>query len=385
MSRKLMLGALVGTLLIGPLSAAAGEPEARLSLGVMEFSSKGGLDTERMEALSDMLQNAIRESGSFRVLGKSDVGAVLSLEEHKRLVGCDDESCMAEIGGALGVQFLVSGNLSLFGQTYLLNLKLLDVRRVEVVRGISRSITGAEDQLVAALPLAVRDLIQGLKPGEVGGGLVDVQAAEPEGFFVPPGRRKGRISLQLDLGLSLLTPNYVRGEIVSPYEQATKSAIDDVGLAWRARLALGYNFLDWLSLRAAVGLDLGAHVESNTDRKLAGLDLGLQLVGAFNQDSWVQPLAYLGLGLALLWDRNGSLLHPDDGVEGKGVMVELGLGVNMYVLPRLYLGLRAGGRVNAFFNLGYDPDGEDVAYNRLPGLWAWGIAVEAAGMVGYEF
>jgi TolB-like protein len=374
--------------------SAGAEDEAqgeRVSIAVMDFSSKGGLDAGRMEALTDMLSNSIRQAGDLKVVGKSDIGAVLSLEENKKLLGCDNDSCMAELGGALGVRYLVSGNLSLFGQTYLLNLKLLDVRKVEIVRGVSRSITGTEDALVAALPEAARELVQSLAGPGAGRASVEATEAEPEGYFVAPGHRKGRMPLALGVGLGLHTPAYTRGEVAPSlvdYQRSVDDAINDVGLTARLQLSLGYNFLDWLTLSAALGADLGGHVESDTERKLAMADLSLQLLGAFNQDSWIQPVAYLGLGLVLLWDKHGSLGASDDSVEGKGIVASLGVGANLYLTSRLVLGLRAGGRVNGYVNLGYDPiaaGGENLGYLRLDGLQAWSIAVELSAVAAYEF
>lgn len=139
-----------------PLPAAAGE---EIAVAVMEFASKGGIEPQKMEALSDMLANEIRRLGNYRVVGKSDIQAALQLEEQKQLLGCSDESCIAEIGGALGVRWVVVGNVSLFGETYLLNLKLMDVGNIKVIAGLSKKVTGGEDQLIDALGQAARELI----------------------------------------------------------------------------------------------------------------------------------------------------------------------------------------------------------------------------------
>jgi len=137
---------------------AAGLAEEQVSIAVMEFNSKGGVTQKQMDALSDMLANEIRQLGDYRVIGKSDISSVLRLEEQKRLVGCTDESCIAEIGGALGVRWVVVGNISKFGQAFLLNLKLIDVERIQVAAGFSEKIKGGEEDLIDALPNAVKDI-----------------------------------------------------------------------------------------------------------------------------------------------------------------------------------------------------------------------------------
>jgi TolB-like protein len=144
-------------LLIGlffPLVAAA----ETLSIAVLDFASKGGITQEQMDSLSDMVAVQIRRLGDYRVIGKADIYALLSLEEQKRTMGCTDNVCVAEIGGALGVEQMVTGNVSVFGDTYLLNIKLFNVRESNVIRAISRRVSGDEADLLEEIPDVVTEL-----------------------------------------------------------------------------------------------------------------------------------------------------------------------------------------------------------------------------------
>ena len=148
---------LVMVLSLSPNPALADDPVA---VAVMEFASKGGVTQEQMDALGDMLANNIRASGNYKVIGKSDIRAALNMENHKQLLGCSDESCIAEIGGALGVRWVVIGNISQFGELFLLNLKLLDVDKVTVLQGVSKKIEGGQAALIDALPVAAAELMK---------------------------------------------------------------------------------------------------------------------------------------------------------------------------------------------------------------------------------
>ena len=66
------------------------------------------------------------------VISRDEIKSMLLHEQSKMLMGCDDESCLAEIGGALGVQYIVSGNVGRIGETYLLHLKLINIREAKV-------------------------------------------------------------------------------------------------------------------------------------------------------------------------------------------------------------------------------------------------------------
>jgi len=156
---------LAGLLLAGVVLPARAGDDKEIGIAVLEFDSKGGISQQQMDALSDMLANEIRGRGRFRVIGKNDIRATLKLAESRAQLGCSDDSCIADIGGALGVRWIVVGNISLFGTTYLLNLKLLDVKSVKVAWSASRKITGGQDQLLDALSSAAAEMVKLVFPG----------------------------------------------------------------------------------------------------------------------------------------------------------------------------------------------------------------------------
>jgi TolB-like protein len=153
-------------LLIAILTGSASGAEDQISVAVLEFSTKGGITQKQMDALSDMLTSEIRGLGKYSVIGSNDIRTMFQLEERRQILGCNDESCVAEVGGALGVRWIVIGNIGLFGQTYLMNLKLLDARDVKLISAVSRKAKGGQDELVDLLPGMVSELfdIDDLEP-----------------------------------------------------------------------------------------------------------------------------------------------------------------------------------------------------------------------------
>lgn len=162
--RRIFIPVLLTAILSG---SAFGEEAEPIHVAVLEFSTKGGVTPEQMEVLSDMLSTEIRGLGKYTVIGANDIRATFQLEERRRIMGCDDESCVAEVGGALGVRWIVVGNVGLFDQTYLMNLKLLDVQEVKLISAVSRKVEGGQGELVDVLPEMVRELfdIKDLEPG----------------------------------------------------------------------------------------------------------------------------------------------------------------------------------------------------------------------------
>lgn len=159
------IGCALVTLLFARTAGAGEKP----TVAVMEFASKGGIARERVEALSDLLVTEIRKIGRHRVISSADILSLLKMEEHKALAGCTDDSCLAEIGGALGAGLIVVGNIGRFGDAWLLNLKLLDVVNVKAVSRLSKKVKGGEEDLIDALSISARELF-----GLSGGSAVDV-------------------------------------------------------------------------------------------------------------------------------------------------------------------------------------------------------------------
>ena len=81
------------------------------------------------------------------------------MEREKQELGCDQVSCLSEIGGALGATRIVNGFLSRFGGTYLLTLRMVDVRHEQILKeGSERIDTQNEDGLLDAVTRAVHQL-----------------------------------------------------------------------------------------------------------------------------------------------------------------------------------------------------------------------------------
>ena len=65
-------------------------------------------------------------------------------------LGCEQTSCLAELGGALGVRYLIVPSVGKIGASYLINLKLVDVEAVLPLWRDRREIT-KESDLVGAV------------------------------------------------------------------------------------------------------------------------------------------------------------------------------------------------------------------------------------------
>lgn len=123
------------------------------------------------DALQNSLSAALRDRG-FDVVSSTDIAAALGLERQKQLVGCTDSNCLAEIGGALGVDFMVLSQVGGLDNDTLLVLKLIDPGgRVKSLQ--RKQLQGqSERELVTSAEQLVTPLVAEVKGAKAAGGLV---------------------------------------------------------------------------------------------------------------------------------------------------------------------------------------------------------------------
>jgi TolB-like protein len=115
---------------------APAEPaEEGCSVAVLDLQGKG-LDDSQMhvaQILTDSIATELSASTECRIITQADIASMLDFEATK-MATCSDaaESCIAEIGGALGVQRVVAGSVGKIGTTYTIQLRLIDIHEANV-------------------------------------------------------------------------------------------------------------------------------------------------------------------------------------------------------------------------------------------------------------
>jgi hypothetical protein len=84
----------------------------------------------------------------YELLSAADVRAVLDQEASKQLVGCDDNSCLAELAEAMDAELLVSGRVDVGPDgAPLVSLSLVNARALVVVNRVTATWRGDEGRL----------------------------------------------------------------------------------------------------------------------------------------------------------------------------------------------------------------------------------------------
>ncbi|MEL6185941.1 MAG: PEGA domain-containing protein [Myxococcota bacterium] len=138
-------------LLLTALSAAG----APLSVAILELE---GPDPDLNRQLTARVAELVGRQPKLTVVAPDDIRALLRREEQRQLLGCTDQSCLAEIAGALGADQIISGRVSELDGAFSVSLTRVDAAAVASLGRASGRWGGARiglldlmDPLVAGL------------------------------------------------------------------------------------------------------------------------------------------------------------------------------------------------------------------------------------------
>lgn len=125
------MASVLGALVLALAATAAPLPKiAVLEIRALDAPSKAQIDIVQEVLLADLAKTR-----QFEVIGASDIAAMLGFERQKQLLGCAEEasSCLAELGGALGAEYVLFGSVARLDQTRRVDLKLMDATKNQVI------------------------------------------------------------------------------------------------------------------------------------------------------------------------------------------------------------------------------------------------------------
>jgi TolB-like protein len=117
------------------------------------------------QILGDIVATELSRTGRFQVIGRSDLGALLGYEKQKAVLGCTESGCLAEIGGAIGADLVLSGQAGRLGTQYRLSLLAVDARKAVARARAARFTEASEDALARIVPELVAEIVGALGTG----------------------------------------------------------------------------------------------------------------------------------------------------------------------------------------------------------------------------
>lgn len=158
--------------------AASSATADRLALFVLDFDARGPTESVT-RVVADLVTGRLAERRQLDVFSGADVQDLLKLEAERQATGCSEGSCLAELAGALGARYVVTGSVTDAEGLVRVDLSLLDTADARVV-GRQRAEGRTLEELGTRLDATVHNL------------LVEVLELEPRAVPpLPTGRSMG--------------------------------------------------------------------------------------------------------------------------------------------------------------------------------------------------
>ncbi len=149
-----------------------------------------GLDAERALRLEALFRAELERMTQRILPNRASIDAALAKETGLR--GCGGEpACLAAIGRKLAAAQVVYGNVAQLGESYVVNLKLVDAPKGTEVRRVAETLKGNADDLIEAVRVAAYRLV---RPEELKGSLA-ILCDLPGALVDVDGKPAGRTPL----------------------------------------------------------------------------------------------------------------------------------------------------------------------------------------------
>jgi len=158
-----MVAVLVALLGLGSPALA----QSKVKIAVLDLKEQG-VDKALAQSATSLLAAELQKLDVFKIISRDDIRNMLQFEKDKQSMGCEaDSACLAEIGGALGVEYTVNGSLAKIGDGYVLTLALSNTKSASVENRTTENIA-RQDQIVASVAKNARILVSKILKGREG-------------------------------------------------------------------------------------------------------------------------------------------------------------------------------------------------------------------------
>ena len=132
----------------------------KIKISLMDLKAESGIDPGVVSLLYELVLTEFQTYSNLSVISKADISSMVQFETEKELAGCTDSSCMAEIGGALGVDKIVMGSIGKLGSSYVVTLKLINIKKATVENRVTETIPANEDKLIPLMKFLANKLLE---------------------------------------------------------------------------------------------------------------------------------------------------------------------------------------------------------------------------------
>ncbi len=113
------------------------------TLAVLEFDGFGISDPE-IQTLTNRLRTNLTQLGVYRIIERGLMLQILT-EQDFQMTGCTSDECAVEVGQLLGAQLMLAGSIGRVGNTWTVEMRIIDVETGAVMKSASYDTRGEID------------------------------------------------------------------------------------------------------------------------------------------------------------------------------------------------------------------------------------------------
>jgi hypothetical protein len=167
------------------VALASETPPEKATLLVTDLAHSESVAPDVARTLTDLVTAECARDEVFRVMSGNDIRNMIALEGEKQALGCDGEqTCLADLAGALGARFVIFGRVSTLDRLFVLQLELMDATTGAVIGRIVEQ-GGSVSQFTGKLRQVTTNLLAKAHETLKSEGHTYTAAAEPAGPTEP--------------------------------------------------------------------------------------------------------------------------------------------------------------------------------------------------------
>jgi len=113
----------------GPAVQTSSSPAAKrmLNVAVLPFTGNSDVKPDELAAITSRFESELMSQGTFRVLERRNVDAILREQGFQQSGMCNTSDCQVEVGQMLGVERIITGEVTRMDKLWSLTLRMVDV------------------------------------------------------------------------------------------------------------------------------------------------------------------------------------------------------------------------------------------------------------------
>lgn len=120
----------------------------RSTCAVLNFDTRGGVSKDEASLLSDRFAVELDKLKQYKLVNRSKMAEILKLQAFAKTDNCSATECAIEAGQLLGVQHMIYGTAGKIGETFTVNVYMVDVATGGTEKTASVDQSGKLDELL---------------------------------------------------------------------------------------------------------------------------------------------------------------------------------------------------------------------------------------------